>query len=63
MGGFNEEPQFNLRLECKRLARLILESYKDWKSELVGARRELLERVEKLLKSLMGNRGENNLWI
>lgn len=31
---FNEEPQFNLRSECKRMVRLILESYKDWKADL-----------------------------
>jgi hypothetical protein len=32
---FNEEPQFNLRSECKRLVKLILESYKDWKNDVV----------------------------
>jgi len=31
---YNEEPQFNLRSECKRLAKLILELYKDWKKDL-----------------------------
>jgi hypothetical protein len=59
---FNEEPQFNLRSECKRLVKLILESYKDWKNEVVELRKEELERIDKLLKNL-NQKGENNLWI
>lgn len=36
---FSEEPQFQLRAECRRLVRLILETYKDWKNEAAGLRR------------------------
>lgn len=59
---FNEEPQFNLRSECKRLTRLILELYKDWKNDLTDLRKDCLEKIDKLLKSI-STKGENNLWI
>jgi hypothetical protein len=59
---FSEEPQFNLRSECKRLVKVILESYKDWKNDVVELRKEELERIDKLLKNL-NQKGENNLWI
>lgn len=59
---FNEEPQFNLRSECKRLTKLILELYKDWKNDLTELRKDSLEKIDKLLKSI-ASKGENNLWI
>lgn len=49
---FNEQPQFNLRSECKRLAKLILEMYKDWKNDCAEFRKEMLEKIDKLLKTL-----------
>ena len=39
---YNEEPQYNLRSECKRLVRVILELYKDWKNDLVEFRKDVL---------------------
>jgi hypothetical protein len=59
---FNEEPQYNLRSECKRLAKLILELHKDWKNDLTDFRKDVLEKIDRLLKSLP-TKGENNLWI
>ena len=32
---FNQQPQFNLRSECKRMVKIIMENYKDWKNDVI----------------------------
>jgi L-lactate utilization protein LutB len=41
---------------------MILESYKDWKNDVVEMKKESLEKIDRLLKNL-NQKGENNLWI
>jgi hypothetical protein len=42
--------------------KLILETYKSWKRDIVDLRKDQLEKVDKLLKYISA-KGENNLWI
>lgn len=60
---FNEEPQFNLRNECKRLVKSILELYKDWKNDVMDLKKPVLDKIDKILKSLNGLKGGEDLWI
>jgi hypothetical protein len=58
----HDEPQFQIRLECKKIVKLILELYKStWKNDVIGFKKYNLDKIDKILKNLK-QKGENS-WI
>lgn len=58
----SEEPQFNLRSEAKRLARMILTVHKEWKQEVNRLKKDQLERIDRMLRN-MGHKGKSEYWM
>ena len=57
-----EEPQFSIRSESKRLARMILLTHKEWKQDVSRLRKEQLEKIDKMLRNV-GQKHKGEYWL
>ena len=58
---YHDEPQNNLRSECKRVMKILMESHKDWKSDVLVLKKNKLDKIDRILKNF-GQKGSNS-WI
>ena len=57
---YHEEPQNNLRAECKRVIRVLMESHKEWKSDVMVLKKSKLDKIDRILKGFGQGRSSHS---
>lgn len=64
---FHEDPSLQVKTESRKIAKCIIESHRDWKNDINGLKPHTLEKIDKIIKSLLGansnSQGIETAWL
>lgn len=56
---FHEDPSLQVKLESRKVAKGLIESHKDWRNDINGLKPYTLEKIDKIIKGLIGSNSAN----